>query len=75
MTVNYQTIVQLFYANFAIIILIDFLIFFEKIFIDKFNLIDRVSFKVDFRFSFRRIIYLMLNQSVNLLNHYFIIRV
>ena len=72
MIINYQTIFQLFYGQFTIILLVNFLIFFEKKFFNKFNLIARVSFEDYFQFFFHQIKYFKSNQLTNLLNLYFI---
>ena len=72
MIINYQTIFQSFYGQFTIILLVNFLIFFEKKFFNKFNLIARVSFEDYFQFFFHRIKYFKSNQLTNLFNLYFI---
>ena len=51
--INYQIDIRLFHVNFTIIKSINFLIFFGKIFFDKFNLITLFSFEVDFLFFYR----------------------
>ena len=72
MIINYQTIFQLFYGQFTIILLVNFLIFFEKKFFNKFNLIARVSFEDYFQFFFHQIRCFKSNHLIKLLNRHFI---